>query len=82
MVKYVNDNFYAVKFNAEGNDVVKYMGTTYTNLNYNPALTNRRNGRHELTDALQVKAYPTIVYFDEEGECDFSCEWLSKTSTN
>ncbi|OUR94783.1 thioredoxin family protein [Flavobacteriales bacterium 34_180_T64] len=66
VVKFVNANYYAVKFNAEGNDVVKYMATTYSNPNYNPDLANRRNGVHELTRALKVSAYPTIVFFDEE----------------
>ena len=42
-VKYINDNFYAVKFNAEGNEEVTYKGTTYKNNNYDPAKANTRN---------------------------------------
>ena len=34
VAKYVNDNYYAVKFNAEGNDVVKYKEVTYSNPGY------------------------------------------------
>ena len=26
VAKYINDNFYAVKFNAEGNDIVNFKG--------------------------------------------------------
>ena len=44
LVKYINDNFYAVKFNAEGNEEVVYNGTTYKNNNYDPAKANTRNG--------------------------------------
>ena len=42
LVKYINDNFYAVKFNAEGNEEVVYNGTTYKNNNYDPAKANTR----------------------------------------
>lgn len=71
VAKYVNDNYYAVKFNAEGNDVVKYKGTTYSNKNYKAEMSSRRNGVHDLTRALQVNAYPTIVFFDEKGDLIF-----------
>ena len=65
---YVNEHYYAVKFNAEGNDKVTYEGKTFTNKSYKPELANRRNGVHELTRHLKVSAYPTIVFFDEEGK--------------
>ena len=68
VAKYVNENYYAVKFNAEGNDVVKYKDVTYTNKSYKPEMASRRNGVHDLTLSLQVNAYPTIVFFDEKGE--------------
>ena len=71
VVKFVNENYYAVKFNAEGNDVIKYNGVTYSNPNYKPELANRRNGAHDLTRKLQVNAYPTIVFFDEKGAVIF-----------
>lgn len=67
VVKYVNDNYYAVKFNGEGNDEVSLNGNTFTNPKYNPANANRRNAAHQLTGYLQVSAYPTIVFFDEKG---------------
>ena len=68
VVNYVNKNYYAVKFNAEGNDVVNYKGKEYTNPGYNPARANTRNGVHQLTREFKVNAYPTIVYMDENGE--------------
>nr|WP_321231988.1 thioredoxin fold domain-containing protein [uncultured Psychroserpens sp.] len=68
VVDYVNKNYYAVKFNAEGNSTVTYKGVTYTNPNYKEELKNRRNGNHELGRVLGIRAYPTIVYFDEQGE--------------
>lgn len=68
VAKYVNDNYYAVKFNAEGNDVVKYKGVTYSNSGYKAEMASRRNSVHDLTRSLQVNAYPTIVFFDENGD--------------
>lgn len=71
VVKYVNDNYYAVKFDAEGNDVVKYKDVTYSNPGYKAEMANRRNSVHDLTRKLGVSAYPTIVFFDEKSELIF-----------
>ncbi|MGK0253673.1 MAG: thioredoxin-related protein [Mariniflexile sp.] len=68
VVKYVNANYYAVKFNAEGNDNVNYKGKTYSNPGYNPEMANRRNSSHELSRFLQIQAFPTIVFMDEKGD--------------
>lgn len=65
---YVNEHYYAVKFNGEGNDVVTFDGKTFENPNYNPANANRRNSAHQLTGYFQVSAYPTIVFVDEKGK--------------
>ena len=66
VVKYVNENYYAVKFNAEGNDVITFKNNTYSNPDYNPANANRRNSAHELSRYFQIQAFPTIVFLDEE----------------
>ena len=65
---YVNENFYAVKFDAEGNENVKFKGEKYSNPNYDPAKANRRNSVHQLTRLFGVNAYPTVVYLDENAE--------------
>lgn len=65
VANYVNENFYAVKFNAEGNDSVTFKDKTFGNPNYDAAKANRRNSAHEFTRFLKVRAYPTIVFFDE-----------------
>jgi thioredoxin-related protein len=69
IVEYINQNYYAVKFNAEGSEDVTFLGTTYTNPQYDPARGNGRNGTHEFTMAVAPVngrvAYPTIVYMDE-----------------
>lgn len=68
VVNYVNKNYYAVKFNAEGNDKVNFKGKTFSNPNYKAELANRRNSAHQLSRYLQIQAYPTIVFLDEKGD--------------
>ena len=66
VAKYVNDNFYAVKFDAEGNEKITYKGKTYGNPQYDPAKDKSRNAAHELAYYLGVQAYPTIIFMDEQ----------------
>ena len=68
IVNYLNENFHAVKFDAEGKKEMKYNGVTYKNPQFNPANAAKRNSLHELTIKLKVRAYPTILFFDHKGE--------------
>ncbi|WP_298554671.1 thioredoxin fold domain-containing protein [uncultured Algibacter sp.] len=68
---YVNKNYYAVKFNAEGNDEINFNGQKFSNPNYNPALAKRRNSAHELSRYFQIQAFPTIVFLDEDANLIF-----------
>ncbi len=63
---YINAHYYAVKFDAEGNDEIVFKGKTYNNPNYDPAKANRRNSSHQLSRAFAVRSYPTLLFFDEE----------------
>ena len=63
---YVNKNYYAVKFNAEGNTDVSFNNKTYSNPNFD-ASKKGRNSQHQLAQYLRVQAYPTIVFLDEKG---------------
>lgn len=65
VIAFINKHYYAVKFNAESPDEVKFKGQTYTNANYDPKARGR-NGVHDFSRAMRVSAYPTIVYLDEE----------------
>ncbi len=67
VIEYVNKNYYAVKFNAEGTEEVTFNDFTYTNPNYDPARTGR-NSQHLFAHALKVNAYPSVVFFRENGE--------------
>ena len=70
IIEYINENYYAVKFNAEGDESVTFKGTSYSNPQFDPARGNGRNGTHEFTMAIAPVngkvAYPTIVYMDED----------------
>ncbi len=60
-------NYYAVKFNAEGTEEIHYLGNTYTNPRYDPKRKGR-NTQHEFALGLKVRAYPSMVFFDENGK--------------
>ena len=64
VVKYMNEHFYCVKFDAESGDSVVFKGKTYKNPDFKPG-TMGRNGVHELTINLGVNAYPTLIFFDQ-----------------
>lgn len=63
---YINKNYYAVKFNAEGNSNVTFKEKTYSNPNFD-ASKKGRNSQHQLAGYLGVTAYPTILFLDENG---------------
>lgn len=66
VAKYINENYYAIKFNAEGDASITFDGNTFTNPNYDPAKKKKRNAQHQFARYLSVRAYPTMVFFDED----------------
>ena len=60
LAKYLNEHFYAVKFNAEQKDSVVIAGTTYK------FVPQGKRGYHELAAALMQgrMSYPTTVILD------------------
>lgn len=70
VAKYVNDNFYAVKFNAEGTEAFTYQGNYFSNPNYVEGKRGR-NSAHQFATALKVRGYPSMVFFDEKGTLIF-----------
>ena len=67
VIDFINENFYAVKFNAEGTEEVTYKGFKYTNPNYQKGRKGR-NATHLFTHALKINAYPNLVFFKENGD--------------
>lgn len=62
ITKYINENYYAVKFNAEQKENIEFNGHTFK------YLPNGNRGIHELALALtnNKPSYPTTVFMDEE----------------
>ena len=65
---FINKNYNAVKFNAEGNEEIQFHGKLYKNPGFQEARKNSRNSVHELTLALGVRAYPTMIVIDQTGK--------------
>lgn len=65
LADYVNENYYAVKFDAESPDDVTFKGKKFSNPDYDPAKKGR-NSVNPLSRELGVRAYPTIVFMDED----------------
>ncbi|HBH49850.1 MAG TPA: thioredoxin [Bacteroidales bacterium] len=56
---YLNENFYAVKFNAEQREDVNILGTTFK------FVSQGGRGSHQLAAALGATGYPYVVFLDE-----------------
>ncbi len=67
VVNYVNQYYYAVKFNGEGNETINFFDQIFNNPNYD---SNRagRNATHQLTQFLGISGYPTVVFFSENAD--------------
>ena len=66
LARYVSEHFYAVKFNAEGQEEISFYDQKFSNPKYD---INRkgRNATHQFTQFLGVKGYPTMVFLSENG---------------
>ena len=64
---YINANYYAVKFNAEGQSDITYKGKKYSNPNF-VADRKGRNAAHEFSRFLNIQGYPSMVVFDAKGD--------------
>ena len=67
VIDFINKNFYAVKFNAEGTEEITFQDFTYTNPNYQEGRKGR-NATHFFADALKLQGYPSLVFFKDDGQ--------------
>ena len=63
IAKYLNENFYPVKFDAESNKPVTFLGNEYIN-------DGKAGKAHQLAVALMQgrMSYPTVIFMTEKGE--------------
>ena len=64
VAEFLNENFYAVKFNAEGGNPINFKGKVYKNPSFVKGKPGR-NSSHNFARYLGVYSYPTLVFFDE-----------------
>ena len=66
VVEYMNENYYAVKFDAERNDTIDFAGYTFIN----EGGMNGRKGTHQLAAALLQGrlSYPSYVFMDGKNQ--------------
>lgn len=65
VINYVNKNYYAVKFDAENGEEITFQDKKFSN----PGFIEGKKGRkssHQLTQALGISGYPTILFLDEK----------------
>jgi len=62
IAKYLNDNYYSVKFDAEFKENIEFLGREYK------YVKQGRRGYHELAAAFLKgqMSYPTVVFLDED----------------
>lgn len=64
ILKYLNDKFYIVKFNAEGNDTVNMYNRVFKNPDYH-LNAQSKNAMHQFAKFMNINAYPTLIFLDE-----------------
>lgn len=64
---YMNDNYYAIKFDAQHPEPIKLGGKKYANPRFDKSKPKRaRNATHELAVKYKARSYPTVLFLDEK----------------
>ncbi|MEC5393816.1 thioredoxin family protein [Bergeyella sp. RCAD1439] len=63
IAEYLNEHYYAVKFDAHGDKTFQLFGKSFGNSEKNKKGTK---GMHDFTRFLNVNAVPSIVFLDEQ----------------
>lgn len=66
VARYISENYYAVKFNAEGEEEINFFDKKFHNPGYDPNKSGR-NSTHQFTLFLGITGYPSMVFFTEDG---------------
>ncbi len=64
IAKFLNENYYPVKFNAESKENITLFGRTFSNSN--PVDDNGKNSLHDFAKFMNVTTIPTTVFLDEQ----------------
>ena len=64
IAKYLNENYYPVKFNAESKENITLFGRTFSNSNL--VDHKGKNSLHDFAKFMNVTTIPTTVFLDEQ----------------
>ncbi|WP_333852564.1 thioredoxin family protein [Epilithonimonas sp.] len=64
IAKIINEKFYAVKFESDGNETVSFAAHTFTNPDYKGKKS--KNGLHQFSKYMNINMIPTMVFLDEK----------------
>lgn len=64
IAKIINEKFYAVKFESDGNETLSFAGHTFTNSDYKDKKS--KNGLHQFSKYMNINMIPTMVFLDEK----------------
>ena len=64
IANFLNENYYAVKFNAEGKESVTVFGRIFSNPEFSSG--KKRNSMHDFTKFMNVNSVPSIVFLNEQ----------------
>jgi len=66
VIEHISKDYYAVKFNAESGETVRFNGKSFSNPKFDKnKRPMSRNSPHEFTRAMGITGYPTILVLDE-----------------
>ena len=64
IANFLNENYYAVKFDAEGKESVTVFGRIFSNPEFSSG--KKRNSMHDFTKFMNVNSVPSIVFLNEQ----------------
>ena len=64
IANFLNENYYAVKFDAEGKENVSVFGRIFSNPEFSSG--KKRNSMHDFTKFMNVNSVPSIVFLNEQ----------------
>jgi thioredoxin-related protein len=63
IAKIINENFYAVKFESDGNETVDFAEHTFTNPEYKGK--KGKSSLHQFSKYMNINMIPTMVFLDD-----------------
>lgn len=64
IAKIINENFYAVKFESDGNETINFLGHKFTNPEYKSK--KGKSTLHQFSKYMNINMIPTMVFLDEK----------------